>query len=76
MASPEEMYQCQTTNCGYIYDPDKGDKRGKIAAGTQFDDLPEEWRCPICKATRKSFRPLAGEGSSVEEGCTVAPCAT
>ncbi len=29
MAKPEEMYQCQTVNCGYIYDPDRGDRKGK-----------------------------------------------
>jgi len=30
MANPEEMYQCQTVNCGYFYNPDKGDRKGKI----------------------------------------------
>ncbi len=30
MSSPEEMYQCQTMNCGYIYDPDRGDRKAKI----------------------------------------------
>ena len=63
MASPEEMYQCQSMNCGYIYDPDKGDRKGKIKKGTQFKDLPDEWRCPICGATVKAFKPLAGPGS-------------
>ena len=63
MASPEEMYQCQTMNCGYIYDPDRGDRKGKIKKGTQFKDLPDEWRCPVCGATVKAFRPLAGPGS-------------
>ena len=29
MAEPEQMYQCQTTNCGYIYDPDRGDRKDK-----------------------------------------------
>jgi len=29
MATPEEMWQCQTVNCGYIYNPDKGDKKGQ-----------------------------------------------
>ena len=38
MALPEEMYQCQTVNCGFIYDPDRGDRRGKIPKGTQFKD--------------------------------------
>ena len=30
MAEPEEMYQCQAVSCGYIYDPDRGDRSGKI----------------------------------------------
>ncbi|HIP38772.1 MAG TPA: rubredoxin [Desulfocapsa sulfexigens] len=42
MASPEEMYQCQTINRGYIYDLDRGDQKGKIKKGTPFKDLPEE----------------------------------
>ena len=30
MAEPKDMYQCQTVNCGFIYNPDKGDRKGKI----------------------------------------------
>lgn len=63
MAKPEEMWQCQTTNCGYIYDPDRGDRKGKIPKGTRFEDLPEDWKCPVCGAGKKMFRPLAGPGS-------------
>ncbi len=69
MAQPEEMYQFQNTNCGYIYNPDKGDRKGKIPAGTSFADLPDEWRCPICGGTKKCFRPLAGPGSTQEVSC-------
>ena len=58
MANPEEMYQCQTVNCGYIYNPDKGDRKGKIPKGTQFADLPDDWKCPICGAGKKMFKPL------------------
>jgi len=54
-------------NCGYIYDPDKGDRKGKIKKGTKFEDLPEGWKCPVCGATVKAFRPLAGPGSVHEE---------
>lgn len=64
MARPEDMWQCQTVNCGYIYNPDKGDRKGKIKKGTLFQDLPDEWRCPICGGTKKCFRPLMGEGST------------
>ncbi len=63
MAKPEEMYQCQTVNCGYIYNPDKGDRKGKIPKGTKFEDLPDDWRCPVCGASKSMFKPLAGEGS-------------
>jgi rubredoxin len=67
MAKPEEMYQCQTVNCGYVYDPDRGDRRGKIPKGTAFKDLPDDWRCPVCGATKKMFKPLAGPGSAISE---------
>lgn len=67
MANPEDMYQCQTTNCGCIYNPDRGDKRGKVPAGTSFQELPEQWKCPVCGAGTKAFRPLAGPGSVAEE---------
>ncbi len=58
MAEPKDMWRCQVANCGYLYDPDRGDKRAKIAAGTKFEDLPEEWCCPVCKARKKSFQNL------------------
>ncbi len=67
MAKPEEMYQCQTMNCGYIYDPDKGDRKGKIPKGTKFEDLPDDWTCPVCGASKAMFKPLAGPGSVAEE---------
>jgi rubredoxin len=68
MAKPEDMWQCQTVNCGYIYDPDRGDRKGKIPKGTRFEDLPEDWKCPVCGAGKKMFRPLAGPGSVAAEG--------
>ncbi|MCU0600910.1 MAG: rubredoxin [Desulfobacterales bacterium] len=67
MAQPEEMYQCQMVNCGYIYNPDKGDRKGKIPKGTAFKGLSDDWCCPVCGASKKSFRPLAGPGSALEE---------
>ncbi|UCE72754.1 MAG: rubredoxin [Nitrospiraceae bacterium] len=57
------MWQCQTVNCGYIYNPDKGDRKGKIPKGTSFEDLPEEWKCPVCGAGKHMFKPLAGAAS-------------
>ena len=63
MAKPEEMYQCQTANCGYIFDPDRDDRRGKIPKGTCFEDLPDDWCCSVCGASKKALKPLAGKGS-------------
>lgn len=67
MSTPEEMWRCQTVNCGYIYDPNRGDRKGKIPKGTRFEDLPDDWICPICGASKKMFRPLAGPGSVAAE---------
>ena len=60
MAELKDMWQCQVANCGYIYNPDKGDRKGKIPAGVKFEDLPDEWRCPVCGATKKTFRNMSG----------------
>jgi rubredoxin len=54
------MWQCQRSNCGYIYNPEKGDRKGKIPPGTRFEDLPDDWTCPLCGAAKEQFKPLAG----------------
>jgi rubredoxin len=41
-----------------IYDPVIGDPDAGIAAGTAFTDIPDNWSCPICGATKKTFKPL------------------
>ena len=63
MAQLNEMYQCQTANCSCIYDPDRPPRKLNIPKGTKFTELPRDWCCPICGASKKSFKPLAGEGS-------------
>lgn len=68
MALPKDMYQCQISNCGYVYDPDKGEPKTDTPPGTKFEDLPDDWSCPFCQASKKSFRPLAGPGSVLAEG--------
>jgi len=50
-----EKYRC--TVCGYIYDPEKGDSDGGIAPGTSFEELPDDWVCPICGAAKDQFEP-------------------
>ena len=41
--------------CKYIYDPEKGDPKQGIPPGTQFEDLPDTWRCPRCKRKKEKF---------------------
>lgn len=60
----EGAYICSTSNCGYIYNPAKGDRKGKIPKGTKFEDLPDDWRCPVCGASKKAFRPMQEVESS------------
>jgi len=67
MATPEEMYQCQgPPSCGYVYNPDRGDRKGKIEKNTPFDELPEDWTCPSCGLPKRMFKPMAGPGSTKE----------
>jgi len=46
-------YRC--TICNYIYDPEKGDPNSGVKPGTPFENLPEDWVCPICGATKDQF---------------------
>jgi rubredoxin len=41
--------------CGYIYDPAAGDPDSGINPGTAFEDLPDDWSCPICGASKDKF---------------------
>lgn len=43
------------TICQYVYDPTAGDPDRGIAAGTSFEDLPEDWSCPLCGAGKDAF---------------------
>lgn len=45
-------YECV---CGYVYDPEVGDPDNGIAPGTAFEDLPEDWVCPVCGLEKDAF---------------------
>mgnify|MGYP003701935749 CR=1 FL=1 len=53
VAEPEEMYQCQTANCGYIYDPDRGNRRAKIAKGTSLMSFRQRGYAPCAVPAKK-----------------------
>jgi len=44
--------------CGYIYDPENGDPDNGISAGTTFEDLPDDWSCPICGVGKDMFEEI------------------
>jgi rubredoxin len=43
--------------CGQVYDPAIGDPEHGIPAGTAFEDLPADWKCPRCKQSKDNFSP-------------------
>lgn len=48
-----DKYKCKV--CGYIYDPAKGDPDNGQAPGTKFENLPDDWVCPLCGAPKSEF---------------------
>ena len=58
MTNEEDLmtkYICKV--CGYVYDPEQGDPDSGIEPGTAFEDLPEDWVCPICGVEKDQFEP-------------------
>ena len=49
-------YKCSV--CGYIYDPAKGDPESDTPPGTKFEDLPDDWTCPVCGAAKSEFEKI------------------
>ena len=48
-----KKYRC--TVCAWEYDPAVGDPDNGIAAGTAFEDLPEDWVCALCGVGKEEF---------------------
>jgi flavin reductase (DIM6/NTAB) family NADH-FMN oxidoreductase RutF/rubredoxin len=44
------------TICGYQYNPEEGDPTAGIPPGTPFEDLPDDYKCPICNASKEYFK--------------------
>jgi flavin reductase (DIM6/NTAB) family NADH-FMN oxidoreductase RutF/rubredoxin len=52
-AKKMDKYVCKV--CGYVYDPEKGDPDNGVAPGTKFEDIPDDWVCPVCGARKGDF---------------------
>ena len=48
-----EKYECGV--CKYIYNPKTGNEKAGIAPGTNFEDLPDTWVCPVCGESKDVF---------------------
>ena len=51
-----KKYRCIL--CDYIYDPALGDPDNGINPGTAFEDLPDNWQCPVCFVGKEEFEPI------------------
>lgn len=51
-----DKYRC--IPCGWLYDPAKGDPENGVASGTPFEELPEDWCCPLCGAYKSQFEKI------------------
>ncbi len=49
------MKKFECTACGYIYDEALGDPDSGIAPGTKWEDIPEDWVCPVCGVGKDAF---------------------
>ncbi|XWK85762.1 MAG: rubredoxin [Phormidium sp.] len=57
-----DRYECNA--CGYVYEPEKGDDKNDIAAGTPFEELPANWRCPVCGVRQSAFQNIGPKGTA------------
>jgi rubredoxin len=48
-----DNYVC--TLCGYVYNPENGDPENGVAPGTKWEDVPDDWECPVCGAEKDDF---------------------
>ena len=51
-----KKYVCDV--CGYEYDPAVGDPDNGIEPGTPFEELPEDWVCPLCSVGKDEISPV------------------
>jgi len=47
--------EAECKSCQYLYEPKNGDDNYPVAKGTRFENLPPDWRCPVCGAEKKMF---------------------
>ena len=58
------VYACEL--CGYEYNSRMGDPDAGIEVGTDFEDLPTDWVCPLCGASKEDFACVEADDVSEE----------
>ncbi|MDR3460779.1 MAG: FAD-dependent oxidoreductase [Beijerinckiaceae bacterium] len=74
MSAPTEewrQYICRA--CGLIYDERLGDPDSGLAPGTRFDDIPDDWECPLCGVTKADFEPYERKAATNPAPAAMAP---
>ena len=51
-----DKYIC--TVCDWVYDPEIGDPEHGIAPGTKFENIPDDWVCPLCGVGKEDFEKI------------------
>lgn len=54
-----DKYICRV--CATIYDPNLGDPEDGVPPGTLFENLPNDWICPVCGSTKDKYEILTQE---------------
>ena len=66
-----DRWICKT--CGWIYDPAKGDPDSGLAPGTEFEDIPDDWYCPLCGVDKTDFIRLSEYAAAQQAAAPVRP---
>jgi rubredoxin len=67
LSTPPRSGEHECQSCMYTYVPKIGDDFYPISAGTQFKDLPGDWRCPTCGAEKSKFKNMGKEVAGFEQ---------
>lgn len=51
-----KKYKCSI--CGWVYDPEEGEPGQGVEPGTPFDELSDEFECPVCGAAKDEFEEM------------------
>jgi rubredoxin-NAD+ reductase len=62
------QYICRA--CGLVYDEQKGDLDSGLAPGTRFEDIPDDWACPLCGVVKSDFEPYEPTAEVQSTLCT------